>query len=241
MNVNEQAERDVPTPPLRPELLDDMLELFDASPSPTRRASRWRSALLAGGCVILSMLVFFAYGGLRDSGGPRPVVLIAATTAGSALITGLALWLGAGQRSMLARPARLLLAVLVGTPIALFAWKVGWSAGFEGAMAEWPERIGIPCLQISMLSGAGPLFALVWMRRHEEPNHPGLLGAAFGVIAGASAWVVTDLWCPVGHIPHLLLGHVLPLALFALAGGAIGAAWLRLRWSGEGGERPGGG
>lgn len=237
MNIDEPNDCHTPTPPLRPEMLDDMLQLFDASPSPTRRAARWRGGLLAAGCVALAMMVFFAYGGLREGGGPRPVVLILATTIGSALITGLALWLGAGQRSMLARPARLLLAVLVGTPVALFAWKVGWSAGFEGAMAEWPERIGIPCLQISMMSGAGPLFALVWLRRQEEPNHPGLLGAAFGVIAGAFAWVVTDLWCPVGHVPHLLLGHVLPLALFALAGAAIGAFWLRMRWAGD--DRPG--
>lgn len=225
-----------PPPPLRPELLDEVLELLEASPSPDRRTSRWFRAGLAMACIVLAGMVFFAYGGLRG-GGHRPVALILATTLGSALIAGLALWLSAGQRSMFTRPMGVLLAALVGTPIALFTWKIGWSASVPGALDAWPGRIGVPCLQISMLSGIGPLLALIWLGRHDEPNYPGLLGAVFGVVAGACAWVVTDLWCPVGHVDHLLLGHVLPLALFALAGAALGARWLRMRWSTNAGRR----
>jgi hypothetical protein len=33
---------------------------------------------------------------------------------------------------------------------------------------------------------------------------------------------LVDLWCPVGYVPHLLLGHVLPIAILSLAGALIG-------------------
>jgi hypothetical protein len=35
-------------------------------------------------------------------------------------------------------------------------------------------------------------------------------------------WVLVDLWCPVAYLPHLLLGHVLPLALAVGAGAMLG-------------------
>ena len=34
--------------------------------------------------------------------------------------------------------------------------------------------------------------------------------------------LLVDLWCPVGYVPHLLLGHVLPIAILSVAGGLIG-------------------
>jgi len=51
------------------------------------------------------------------------------------------------------------------------------------------------------------------LRRGSDPLHPVLTAAAFGAAVGAGAWVLVDLWCPVGYVPHVLLGHVLPLLL----------------------------
>lgn len=221
------------TPPLPPELLAAIKARIDETPARSRPRSRRLTIGLTALCAAVAAAVFFAYGGLRDDGGPRPAALIFATTLGSALIAGFALWIGAGQRSMLARPARVLWAAIVLIPLLLLGWKVGWSALFDGAMVEWPERIGIPCLQISLLSGIGPLVVLGWSVARGEPNRPALLGAVLGITAGAFAWVVTDLWCPVGHLPHLLLGHVLPLTLLGLLGAALGAWCLRIRWSGS--------
>ena len=50
-----------------------------------------------------------------------------------------------------------------------------------------------------------------------------------GLAAGAWGWVVVDLWCPVAYIPHLLLGHVLPLIVLAGVGALLGRAFLSLR------------
>lgn len=49
-------------------------------------------------------------------------------------------------------------------------------------------------------------------------------GIALGSSVNSSTLLV-DLWCPVGYVPHVLLGHVLPLvgviALSALIGGRL--------------------
>jgi hypothetical protein len=50
-----------------------------------------------------------------------------------------------------------------------------------------------------------------------------------GVAAGACAWIAVDVWCPVADIPHLLLGHVLPLFILAVAGALLGRTLLSLR------------
>ena len=36
-------------------------------------------------------------------------------------------------------------------------------------------------------------------------------------------WMLVDLWCPVAYVGHLLLGHVLPIAVFATIGAAAGS------------------
>jgi hypothetical protein len=52
--------------------------------------------------------------------------------------------------------------------------------------------------------------------------HPALNGTGIGFAAGACAWVAVDLWCPIAYVPHLLLGHLLPVFLLALTGALLG-------------------
>ena len=221
-------------PPLPPGLLHTVRAQIEGSPSPTRGALRRRHAAVAIACAALATAVFLAYGGLRDGGGPRPAGLMLATLLGSALIAGLMVAWSFGDRAARwgGRWSRLMpLATLALVPLALFGWKVACSALVDGGLAQWPARVGIPCMQIGALVGAGPLAAGLWLRWRSEPNSPGLLGAHFGLAAGACAWWVTDLWCPVGHVPHLLVGHVLPLVVLVGAGAALGARLLGIRWS----------
>ena len=51
----------------------------------------------------------------------------------------------------------------------------------------------------------------------------GLRGAALGAAAGAWGGLAVFAFCPSGELQHLLVGHVLPVALFTLLGG-IGLA-----------------
>jgi len=129
---------------------------------------------------------------------------------------------------MLGRSGSGLLYGIALIPLGLFAWKVGCSLAFGQPMAEWPERAGLKCLSLSLLVAAGPLLAFLAVRR-SAPVHPALNGAAMGVASGACAWVALDLWCPVAFVPHLLLGHVLPLCILAGTGALLGQALLSLR------------
>ena len=74
-----------------------------------------------------------------------------------------------------------------------------------------------------------PLAALVWERRGSDPVHPRALGVALGVAAGTAAAGLVDLWCPVGHLPHLLTGHVAPILLLGALGALAGARALGVR------------
>ena len=66
------------------------------------------------------------------------------------------------------------------------------------------------------------LFAALMSWRRSDPVTPRATGAAFGAGAGLGSALLVDLWCPVAYVPHLLLGHVLPIAILSLAGALIG-------------------
>jgi hypothetical protein len=54
------------------------------------------------------------------------------------------------------------------------------------------------------------------------------LGGALGAAVGACATVLVDLWCPVAYVPHLVLGHLLPMALLGLIGMWLGDRFLTM-------------
>src|SRR5262249_43806621 len=159
----------------------------------------------------------------------RSVWLVVTTVGGALGVASIALWLGLCRgRSMLGRSRRALLYGITLIPFGLFVWKVTCSLAFGDPMAEWPERSGLRGLSLSLLVAVGPLLAFLAARR-TAPVQPVLNGAAIGVASGARAWVALDLWCPVAFVPHLLLGHVLPLCILAGAGALLGRALLSLR------------
>jgi len=183
--------------------------------------------LLAALAVMAAVLVFFAAGGVRLTGRPLPLVL--ATSTGTAVIAGVAIWAGLGRgRSMLGRQRALLMAVGLLGPLALLAWRSGISTLWEGMIQAWPGRPGFRCLSLSLAVGIVPLFIALFARRRSDPVNPAGGGAAVGVAAGLGAAFLVDLWCPVAHAPHVLLGHVLPVALLAVTGAALGARWLSI-------------
>jgi hypothetical protein len=111
-------------------------------------------------------------------------------------------------------------------PIALLAWKVGYSAQFEHGIDQWPTRIGFKCLRLSLAIGIIPLTVLLFARRGTDPTHPRTLGFAMGMALGLCANELVDLWCPVAYIPHLLLGHILPAVLLGTVGALLGGRLL---------------
>ena len=70
---------------------------------------------------------------------------------------------------------------------------------------------------------------MLWARRGRDGVHPRALGAAVAVAVGAVAWIAVDAWCPIAAPGHLVLGHLLPLELLALAGALLGSRLLAVR------------
>jgi hypothetical protein len=172
--------------------------------------------------------MFAAVGGARV--GPRSLGLVAATALGTASIAAAALFLAAGRGpNMLGRSRRVLVATAMLVPAAFLIWKTIVSAALPHMMDPWPTRSGMRCFVLTALFAAWPVAALVWDRRSSDPIHPRALGMALGVAAGAGAAALVDLWCPVGHVPHLLAGHVAPILLLGGLGALAGARALGVR------------
>ena len=225
------------------ELRARVLAAVAAEESPTRAAVRRRNlfiGLIAAASGIGAFVIFAALmseGHLLRLGGDvaphqrleRSVALVVATAGGALGIAATAVWLALRRgRSMLGRSRPRLLRGAALIPLGLLAWKVGCSVALGAAMVPWPERPGERCLALSLVVAAGPLLSFLAIRR-SAPAQPALNGAVMGIAAGACAWVAADLWCPVGYVPHVLLGHVLPLAVLAGAGVLLGQAFLAPR------------
>ncbi len=222
------------------ELKARVLAAAAAEASPTRAAIHRRNGILgvvAAASGIGAFLIFatltpesrwLGLGGevLRGQHVERSIGLLVTTAGGALCVAAMASWLALWRgRSMLGRPRTWLLYGGVLTPISLFAWKVGCSMALGGPMVEWPERPGLRCLSLSLVVALGPLLSFLAIRR-SAPVRPALNGAVVGLAAGACAWFAVDLWCPVAHVPHLLIGHLLPLFLLAGAGAVLGEALL---------------
>ncbi|MES1206849.1 MAG: NrsF family protein, partial [Pseudomonadota bacterium] len=100
-------------------------------------------------------------------------------------------------------------------------WRYGVSELY-GFGAPWPTRVGLRCLVLGVATGGLMLFAALMSWRRTEPVTPVATGAAFGAGAGLGSALLIDLWCPVSYLPHLLLGHVLPIVILAVVGGLVG-------------------
>lgn len=211
-------------PPPDPAADEAFLKSLQAQPATTRRELRVRNVVLFTFAAGFVAEIFYWWGGMRAA--PRPAYLVLETALGAACIAAVSTWALFGQRrSMLGRSAIFLGVAGLVTPFALFLWKILASSREPGMMDIWTTRAGFKCLRLSLEMGIFPLLAMALVRKNTDPNHPRLTGATLGVAAGACAWVFTDLWCPVAYVPHLLLGHVLPITVLAILGAALGH-WL---------------
>jgi len=207
---------------LAPELRRRVLAAVQAEPSPTQAAVRQRGWLTLGIGAAVAVAVFAHFGGIRVY--ERPGLLVACTCFGWSVAGSVAAALGVSRgRSTLGRSTVSLLTLVFLTPVALLVWKVGVTIPFgPEMMVQWPTRPGFRCLGLSLAMAAPLLVALVVMRRRSDPVHPGVSGAALGITAGVAAGALVDLWCPIAYVPHVLLGHILPLVVVSTFGAWAG-------------------
>ena len=209
------------------ELKERVLAAVRATPSPPRAQTTPRTSVLLVSAAVVPLLGFVAVGGFES--GSRPPALIAMTGIGVCVIAVVSLWLALGTGGRMLGRARLWLAAqALLTPLFLLGWKLWSSAAFVGMTQPMVERPGLRCLGLTLLLGSWPLLAFSLIRRHSDPTHPRMLGAALGVAAGTYSATLIDFWCPVGYTPHVLLGHILPLAVLGLVGAWLGNRLLAL-------------
>jgi hypothetical protein len=192
-----------------------------SKPSPTRSTvARRAAALLLASCAA-SFAVFELWGGVRPTG--RPLLLMVGTALGTCVISAAAAWVSLSRgRSTLGRPTRFALPAAAAAAPLIVAWKLLWSSHFASALDAWPTRPGFRCLALNLAIAVCPLMAFLISRRFSDPRQPAVNGLVAGLSIGAAANVLTDLWCPVAYLPHLLLGHVLPVLLLGAVGSWIG-------------------
>jgi len=203
-----------------PEQRARVLGAVGGIPAPTRRALVRRQVWLILAGLAGALTLFLVEGGLRATG--RPPSLVAWTALGTASFVGVGMWflLSRGRSGL--RRGWTVLGFAAFAPAAAFVlWRYELGTLYQLA-APWPTRTGYRCFAMSVATGGILLGAALAAWRHVDPLTPRATGAAFGAGAGLGSALLIDLWCPVSFVPHLLLGHVLPIAVLAAAGAALG-------------------
>lgn len=83
---------------------------------------------------------------------------------------------------------------------------------------EAPPHGETGCFSIALACGAVVLAGLTFALRRSVPAAPVARGALVGACAGAWAGLAVHLHCPAVGREHLLVGHILPLAIATLIG-----------------------
>ncbi len=188
-------------------------------PAPTRGELARRKAWLVLVGVLGALTLFWVAGGLRATG--RPPSLVAWTSLGTSCFAGIGIWfLFTRSRSGFRRGGAVLALAALAPAAAFVLWRYGLGHLYQLA-SPWPTRTGYRCFAMSVATGGIVLGATLTAWRHVDPMTPRATGAAFGAGAGLGSALLIDLWCPVSYVPHLLLGHVLPIAVLATAGAAL--------------------
>jgi hypothetical protein len=142
-----------------------------------------------------------------------------------------ATWAGVNRgTSMLGRPKALRMAVAALTPAAMLAaWlpvAFAWPQTLQDASGL---RSHLVCIVMTMILAAGPLVAFVRLRRASDPVSPRVTGAALGAAAGAWGDAAHVLICGYTAPAHILIGHILPVALLTGIGFVLGDRVVALR------------
>jgi hypothetical protein len=211
------------------ELKERILAAALAKPSPTRTWSRAATWLAVACSVAVGVALFFWFDGPHHGLGRR-AWYYGASTIGWTVIAILSTWSAFGRgRSAVGRSRTWLLAVAASTPAILFAMMGAFAHADPSVTEVHPERLGLKCLGLTLSAAALPLVGLLALRSKSDPVHPTATGAAFGAACGAAAGVMVEMWCPVGSVRHVALGHVAPIVLLSLLGAAIGRRVLAMR------------
>lgn len=198
--------------------------------APASRMSLRRRRVLAlclipccGAIVVLGRSALFDRRPLRIDLDSVPLGQLALELAllGGVTLAANAIATRSGRFGLGSAVAHLIAASVLVVP-AFFVTEVLWPLRSEDpasiAAAARLHPWGLPCLVIAALIGVVALSALTWALRGAVPVASRLRGAALGAASGAWAGLALFIHCPATSATHLLLGHVVPVAVFTCLG-----------------------
>lgn len=220
------------------ELRARVLAAARAEPVAPRAVGALRSALAITGGVAVSAAILMSIGGPGGYGRPSGYYVTLAV-----------LWLGVGVagawagvvrgRSMLGRAVSLRALVVVLVPVALVLTALVAGLAVPPYVKATGMHEHLRCVMFTVLMAAGPLAALLFVRRGSDPVAPRITGAALGTVAGAIGGLGIELRCSHAGLFHVFVGHIVPVVALALFGAlvagrvvAVRAAALAPRWRG---------
>jgi hypothetical protein len=219
---------------LPPEVKDRVLDAVRREPARTRPETRRAVAMVVVAGFLTTFCVTMMLGGFV--GGERPAAYLVLSTAGWLAMAGIATWGAIGRgRSMVGRSTRVVRTVALVTAPVMAVWVLVAWAGWP-TLPVCPAKADFLCLAFTLVLALGPFAAFLFVRRHTDPIHPRLSGAALGAASGAWGAVAMHVRCICADPTHLLVAHVVPIVIFAVAGWMLGARVL-----GISAERPMGG
>lgn len=211
------------------EVRERVMAAVRGQPVPPRARGLLKQATRIGGALLFAIGVSAVIGlpGLRG----RPLAYVVSLAVAWMLVGVAATSAGVARgRSMLGRTAGWRVAAVTLTPVALFA--VSSAMGLA-----WPQTLHdradvgahLFCVAGTVGLALGPLAAFLAIRRSTDPVSPRLTGAAIGAAAGAWGALGIELHCRYTSPWHVVLGHVLPVALLAALGIAAGSRLVAVR------------
>lgn len=186
-------------------------------PAAGGRGARWAAA--ASALVVAGALAL----------GPRPDLASKAgdahflTEAAALLLLFAAAARGAFQLSVPGEERSPATIALPAAALALWLAAIlshAWSAGPAAAFDPSP---GYRCVWRVLLLGASPAVIGVILVRRAAPLKRGWTGTLLGLAAFSAAALGTRALCPIDRPEHVLLWHVVPVALLASLGAALGS------------------
>jgi hypothetical protein len=208
-------------------LRERILSKTRKAPSPTAsQVAKKRAVLVVAGLVP----AFVVLGALGVGPKGRPLALAVLVAVGWGAIASASTALVFSARSPLG-PSRPMLGWLAAFApfLALAISSVGMALYPDTWSGALPPKAHAVCIFMAFAIGAAPLAAMIVHHRGLDPVRPVARGAALGATAGTWAGTGTMLLCPHHELVHVLVGHVLPVALFAAVGALVGAKLLALR------------
>jgi hypothetical protein len=203
-----------------PDALRDRIRAAVAETRPSGFSPRVR-AVVSIVAVLAAMSLGIAL--MRPDLSALPVGSLVAVTLGVAVLATVTLVvaLTPGGRGLGASVTTLVAFATFTAPL----YAVITMAASLGIAEDGPRVRG--CFSMSLAMAAIALAGLTFALRRSVPVASTARGALLGACAGAWAGLAIHLHCPCGDRMHILIGHAVPIAIFAVVGAIVPPRFLR--------------